>query len=34
MDYAKLIKQIRNSLFLTQEELAKLLSVSFVSVNR
>ncbi len=34
MDWSKIIIDIRNKLFLTQEELAKLLGVSFATVNR
>lgn len=34
MDYAALLKDIRNQLLLTQTELAKKLGVSFASVNR
>lgn len=34
MDYSKLIKLLREKLLLTQQELAELLGVSFVSVNR
>lgn len=34
MDYAKLIKKIREQLFLTQTELALMLGVSFETVNR
>lgn len=34
MNYSKLIKEYRNKLFITQEELANVLGVSFVSVNR
>jgi len=34
MDYAKLSKALREKLIITQEELAKILDVSFVSVNR
>ena len=34
MDYPKLIKEYRNKLLITQEELANILGVSFVSVNR
>ena len=33
-DYQKLIRQLRGKLILTQEEFAKLLGVSFASVNR
>ena len=34
MDYPKLIKEYRDKKLITQEELAKILGVSFVSVNR
>ena len=34
MDYPRAIKELRERRFLTQEELAKLLHVSFISVNR
>lgn len=34
MNYSKNIKTLREKLFLTQEDLAKLLGVSFSSVNR
>lgn len=34
MDYAALLKDIRNQLLLTQTELAEKLGVSFASVNR
>lgn len=34
MNYADLIKKLRNKLILTQTELASLLSVSFSSINR
>lgn len=34
MDWSKIIIDIRNKLFLTQEELAKQLGVSFATVNR
>lgn len=33
-DYQKMIVSLRNKLILSQEELAKLLGVSFASVNR
>ena len=33
-DYAKKIKEYRERKFLTQEELAKILNVSFVSISR
>lgn len=33
-NYADLIKQLRSKLIVTQEELAKILGVSFASVNR
>ena len=34
MDYSKLIKRIRSDLLVTQEELAKMLNVTFATVNR
>ncbi len=34
MDYAKLIKKLREKLILSQSELASILDVSFSSVNR
>lgn len=34
MDYSILIKEYREKVCITQEELAKQLGVSFVSVNR
>ena len=34
MDYAKIVKELRSVLLLTQEELARKLGVSFASVNR
>lgn len=34
MDYSKLIRKIRNELLISQTDLAKLLGVSFASVNR
>lgn len=34
MNYAKLIKKIRESLLLTQTELAEMLQVSFATINR
>lgn len=34
MDYSKTIKELRLSLFLTQEEFAKKFGVSYASVNR
>ncbi|HEM2695189.1 helix-turn-helix transcriptional regulator [Streptococcus agalactiae] len=34
MDIGKKIKQIRKSMFLTQEEFAEKLNVSFCTVNR
>lgn len=34
MDWSKIIIEIRNKKFLTQEELAKELGVSFATVNR
>lgn len=34
MDYGKLIKHMRNSLLVTQVELAEMLNVSFATINR
>ena len=34
MEYKNIIKILREKLLITQEELAKVLNVSFVSVNR
>ena len=34
MDYSKLIKEYREIHFLSQSDFAKLLGVSYVSVNR
>lgn len=34
MDYSKLIKALRKSMILSQEEFAKYLGVSFATVNR
>lgn len=34
MDYSALIKKIRNELLISQTDLAKMLGVSFASVNR
>lgn len=34
MDYSKSIKMLREKMFISQKELAELLEVSFVSVNR
>lgn len=34
MDYSKSIKLLRKKMFISQKELADLLEVSFVSVNR
>ena len=34
MNYKKLVKEIREKLIITQEELAALLGVSFASINR
>ena len=34
MNYSKLIKTIRESLFLTQRELAEVLNVSYETINR
>ena len=33
-DYAKKIREYRERKFLTQEDLAKILNVSFVSISR
>ena len=33
-NYQELIKKLRNKLIISQEELAKLLDISFASVNR
>lgn len=33
-DFKELIKKLRNKLIISQEELAKMLEVSFASVNR
>lgn len=33
-NYQELIKKLRNKLIISQEELAKLLEISFASVNR
>ena len=33
-NYQELIKKLRNKLIISQEELAKMLEVSFASVNR
>ena len=33
-DYPKLVKKLRDKLIISQEELAKLLEVSFATVNR
>ena len=33
-NYQDLIKKLRNKLIISQEELAKLLEISFASVNR
>lgn len=34
MNYSKLIKKIRETLFMTQTEFAKMLGVTFETVNR
>lgn len=34
MDYPNLIRKYRNAKFLSQNDLAKILKVSFVTVNR
>ncbi len=34
MNWPLIIKNIRNQLFLTQEELAHMIGVSFASINR
>ncbi len=34
MDYRKLIKELREKLILSQEEMAATLGVSFTSINR
>lgn len=34
MDYAKLIKKLRNKLILSQTELASMLGVSFTTISR
>ena len=34
MDYSKIIKRIRETLLVTQVELAEMLGVSFATVNR
>ncbi len=34
MDFKKMVKEIRNNLIITQEELAGLLGVSYASINR
>ena len=34
MDYPKMIKEYREKTFLTQEDLARKLGVSYVTVNR
>lgn len=34
MEYKEMIKALREKLIISQEELAKMLGVSFVSVNR
>jgi len=34
MDYPKLIREYREKLFISQSDLAKILKVSYVTVNR
>ena len=34
MNWAKKIKKLRNKMLLTQQELAQLLNVAYVSINR
>ena len=34
MNWAENIKKLRNKMLLTQQELAKLLNVAYVSINR
>ncbi len=34
MNYTKMIRRIRDELLVTQEELAKMLGVTFATVNR
>lgn len=34
IDYRKVVKELRDKLILTQQEFAKLLGVSFASINR
>ena len=34
MNWSKIIKQLRNKLLLTQTEFAKMLDVSFTTINR
>ena len=34
MDYPKLLKQYREKMFLSQEDLAQKLGISYVTVNR
>lgn len=34
MDYGKIVKQLREKMLLSQEEMAKKLGVSFTTVNR
>ena len=34
MDYRKIVKQLREKMLLSQEEMAKKLGVSFATVNR
>ena len=34
MDYKYLVKELRNKLIITQNELAEILGVSFASINR
>lgn len=33
-DYRKLVKKVRDKLIISQEELSKLLEVSFATINR
>ena len=34
MDYRKIVKQLREKMLLSQEEMAKKLGVSFATINR
>lgn len=34
MDYSKIIRRVRDELLVSQEELAKMLGVTFATVNR